>query len=186
MKVLSDGWSCKPETVACTPNCVGMVLIANSGGGCSPIWKPPRPDLGGVDCEFESHYVRRSQQGVGGALVEARPLPGPCSLAESRRGSQAKGGAIAPAHRASVGALEVRGAAFTRALPTPGDSRIREHAKPFVPAHRLSHSRSNDSRIRRRNHWQVNQKQHSQYLGEVTAANRAANLAAGWQLAHDQ
>ena len=34
--------------------------------------------------------------------------------------------------------------------------------------------------------WQVNKKQHSKYLGEVTAANRAANLAAGWQLAHDQ
>jgi len=42
-----------------------------------------------------------------GRSLRARPLPGPCSLAESRRGSQVKGGAIAPAHRASVGALEV-------------------------------------------------------------------------------
>lgn len=33
--------------------------------------------------------------------------------------------------------------------------------------------------------WQIDKKQHSRYLGEVTAANRAANLAAGWQLAHD-
>src|SRR6478735_6563833 len=54
-----------------------LVLIANSGGGCSPIWKPPRPDLGGVDCEFESHYVRRSQQGVGGALVEGQAAAWP-------------------------------------------------------------------------------------------------------------
>lgn len=34
--------------------------------------------------------------------------------------------------------------------------------------------------------WQVNKKQFSRYLGEVTAANRAANLAAAWQLAHDR
>jgi hypothetical protein len=34
--------------------------------------------------------------------------------------------------------------------------------------------------------WQIDKKQHSRYLGEVTAANRAANLAAGWQLAHDR
>ena len=33
--------------------------------------------------------------------------------------------------------------------------------------------------------WQVNKKQYSRYLGEVTAANRASNLAAGWQRAHD-
>lgn len=33
--------------------------------------------------------------------------------------------------------------------------------------------------------WQINRKQHSRYLGEVTADNRAANLAAAWQLAHD-
>lgn len=33
--------------------------------------------------------------------------------------------------------------------------------------------------------WQINGKQHSQYLGEVTAENRAANLVAAWQLAHD-
>ena len=33
--------------------------------------------------------------------------------------------------------------------------------------------------------WQVNNKQHSRYLGKVTADNRAANLAAGWQRAHD-
>lgn len=34
--------------------------------------------------------------------------------------------------------------------------------------------------------WQIDKKQHSRYLGEVAAANRAANLAAGWQLAHDR
>jgi hypothetical protein len=33
--------------------------------------------------------------------------------------------------------------------------------------------------------WQVNKKQHSRYLGEVTAAHRASNLAAAWQRAHD-
>jgi len=33
--------------------------------------------------------------------------------------------------------------------------------------------------------WQVNKKQCSQYLCEVTASTRAANLAAGWQRAHD-
>ncbi len=33
--------------------------------------------------------------------------------------------------------------------------------------------------------WQTNRKECSKFLGEVTAANRAANLAAGWQLAHD-
>ncbi len=34
--------------------------------------------------------------------------------------------------------------------------------------------------------WQVNKKPRSQYLGEVTAASRAANLAAGWQVVHDR
>jgi uncharacterized protein (DUF2235 family) len=34
--------------------------------------------------------------------------------------------------------------------------------------------------------WQVNKKQYSRYLGEVTADNRAANLAVGWQRAHDR
>jgi hypothetical protein len=34
--------------------------------------------------------------------------------------------------------------------------------------------------------WQVNKKQLSRYLCEVTADTRAANLAAGWQLAHDR
>jgi hypothetical protein len=33
--------------------------------------------------------------------------------------------------------------------------------------------------------WQVNKKQCSQYLCEVTASTRAANLPAGWQRAHD-
>ena len=33
--------------------------------------------------------------------------------------------------------------------------------------------------------WQVNKKQHSQYLREVTDDTRAANLAAAWQRAHD-
>jgi hypothetical protein len=33
--------------------------------------------------------------------------------------------------------------------------------------------------------WQVNKKQYSRYLGELTADNRAANLAAAWQRAHD-
>ena len=33
--------------------------------------------------------------------------------------------------------------------------------------------------------WQIDKKQHSRYLGEVTADNRAANLATGWQRAHD-
>ena len=33
--------------------------------------------------------------------------------------------------------------------------------------------------------WQANKKQHSRYLGEVTADNRAANLAAAWQRAYD-
>lgn len=33
--------------------------------------------------------------------------------------------------------------------------------------------------------WQADKKQHSRYLGEVTADTRAANLAAGWQRAHD-
>lgn len=128
-----------------------LVLIANSGGGCSPIWKPPRPDREALTVNSRVITFADRNKVSAGRSLRARPRPGPCSLAESRRGSQVKGGAIAPAHRASVGALEVRGAAFTRALPTPGDSRIREHAKPFAPTHRLSHSRSNDSRIRRRN-----------------------------------
>jgi hypothetical protein len=34
--------------------------------------------------------------------------------------------------------------------------------------------------------WQVNKKQLSRYLCEVTADTRAANLAAGWQLVHDR
>jgi hypothetical protein len=34
--------------------------------------------------------------------------------------------------------------------------------------------------------WQINKKSHSQHLGEVTAPNRSANLAAGWKLAHDR
>ncbi|HTQ17590.1 hypothetical protein [Mycobacterium sp.] len=33
--------------------------------------------------------------------------------------------------------------------------------------------------------WQVNKKQYSRYLGEVTADDRSANLAAAWQRAHD-
>ncbi|WP_225037970.1 hypothetical protein [Mycobacterium canetti] len=33
--------------------------------------------------------------------------------------------------------------------------------------------------------WQIDKKQHSRYLGEVTADNRAANLAVAWQRAHD-
>ena len=46
--------------------------------------------------------------------------------------------------------------------------------------------------LRRRNlrlyaelRWQVNKKQHSQYLREVPDDTRAANLAAAWQRAHD-
>ena len=116
------------------------------------IWKPPRPDREALTVNSRVITFADRNKVSAGRSLRARPRPGPCSLAESRRGSQVKGGAIAPAHRASVGALEVRGAAFTRALPTPGDSRIREHAKPFAPTHRLSHSRSNNSRIRRRNH----------------------------------
>ncbi len=34
--------------------------------------------------------------------------------------------------------------------------------------------------------WQVNQKQRSQYLCEVTADTRAANLAAAWRKSHDR
>jgi hypothetical protein len=33
--------------------------------------------------------------------------------------------------------------------------------------------------------WQIDKKPHSQHLGEVSASSRAANLAAGWRLAHN-
>ena len=33
--------------------------------------------------------------------------------------------------------------------------------------------------------WQIDKKQHSRYFGELTAANRASNFAAGWQHAQD-
>ena len=51
-----------------------------------------------------------------GRSLSARPLPGPCSLAEKLQRLAGQGWRDSASTRASVGALEVRAAAFTRAL----------------------------------------------------------------------